>query len=143
LAFCFSGAVLAMDANDIALMVKNGVPEAVIINMLQSQGLSRQPSSQEIMQLNANGVSPQILEYITRAGTAPSVAAAPIVTVPPPVLVTQPQTVYCPSPSYVYPQTYYYQPYYGRRRHSGLSFGFSFGGGRHHRRGSGGHHWRR
>jgi hypothetical protein len=126
--FALSSAALALDANDIILLSRNGVSDAVIINMVQNQGLSRPLTTQDVVQLNANGVSSELLEYLTRSGAAigqPPIVASPV---QPPVIVTTvpPTSYYYSHPGYVYAPRYYGPP-----RRGGLFFDFSFGGRRH------------
>ncbi|MDR1533527.1 MAG: hypothetical protein LBU64_00280 [Planctomycetota bacterium] len=130
LAFCLSGAALALEVADIALLAQNGVADSVIINMLQSQGLPRPPTPGEVIQLNAAGVSPEVLEYLTRTGTA-AAANPPLAVAPPPPVTVQPPQIYYqpPSPQYVYTPTYIVP-----RPRPRFFFDFSFGGGRHHHR---------
>jgi hypothetical protein len=129
LAFYLSGAALALEVADIALLAQNGVADSVIINMLQSQGLSRPPTPHEVIQLNAAGVSPELLEYLTRTGTVPTAPAAtpPLVVAPPPPVTVQPQVYYQP-PQYLYTPTYIVP-----RPKPRFFLDFSFGGRRHHR----------
>ena len=172
LALClFTGAASALDANDIVMMVKNGVDDSVIVNMVQTQKLPHPLTAQEVMALNAGGASSYLLENLTRpdaslaAATTATVvtgSSAPtvtyvepeptIVTAQPSVIVTQPPTVYTyPYTYYSSPYPYYYNSYprYHRYR-SGPSFsiGFGFGGGnrwhggpRHGGRWHGGRRW--
>jgi hypothetical protein len=132
-AFALSGGALALDIDDIVLLKRNGVSDTVIINMVQNQGLPRPLTAQDIVQLSANGLSSDLLEYLTRPGTVteqqPVVIAPPVL--PPPAVTFAPPITYYSSPGYTYGQRYYYGP----PRRSGLIFDFSFGG-RHHRGGT-------
>lgn len=155
LALVYTGSALALDAGEIANLVKSGVQDTVIINMVQSQKLNRPLSTSDVLMLNANGASPTLLEYLTRpeavsaayvppeisAPTVVTTAPSPTVTVvdPTPTIVTQPNVVVTSpppvyySPTYYYPYSSYSYPTYRYRSRPSVSFGFSFGGGKHYR----------
>lgn len=124
-----SGMAFALDANDISQMVRNGVQDSVIINVVQTQKLNRPLTAQEVLLLNTNGASPTLLEYLTRSeavsgsyvatSPAPTIVtgsndvtyAAPSITVSPPAptVVTQP---YPPTTTYIIPDYIYTTPTY-------------------------------
>jgi hypothetical protein len=167
----YAGCAMALEVSEIVNLIKSGVEDSVIINMVQSQKLPRPLTTSDVLTLNAGGASPALLEFLTRPENA--VAAAPmvvpatptvvtstpapsvtvvesaptVVTTQPNVVVTSPPPVYY-SPTYYYPYTSYptYVPYRSYPR-SSFNFGFSFGGGRnyrhHGRHGGGGRHHRR
>ena len=166
-ALCASTALpaFALDVSDVQQMLNNKVDESIIINMVQSQKLSRPLTAQEVVMLNASGASPGLLEFLTRKESANQSyqASAPVtqyqaptvvessptiiessptvITTQPNVVVTQPQTVYYTTPNYYVPPTYVYPyRYYSAPRpryysRPGVSFNFSFG--------KGGHRWNR
>lgn len=129
-------AAVALEPNDVILMVQNGVEDSAIINMVQSQKLSRPLNAQEVLTLNASGASPAILEFLTRPGSSVEsyvvtepitvVEPSPIVVSPQPnVIVTPPSTVYYDATYYSYP--YYSSPYsYGPSYRRPFYFGFSW-----------------
>ena len=149
--FCLSGPVLALDAADISLLLKNGVEEAVVINLAREQGLSRPLTAQEVLQLNAGGASSRLLEFLT--DSAQVRAAAPQVMAPQMVApqaaavpMAAPPTVYYPSspevcPVYVYPTPTYQVIRPRPRFYYGLNMSFGDRHG-HRRHGGPGRHRR-
>lgn len=149
----------ALDANDVAQLIRNGVEEEVIINMVGNQKLDRPLTANDVLALNSAGASGALLEYMTRPEAASAAYAAPsspmivgspqiqvespptVITSPQTVVTTQPNVVYgsaCPTPTYVYPYSspyyVYSAPRYYRDRRPSYSFSFSWGSGwgRHH-----------
>lgn len=144
----------ALEVGEVINMLKNGVHESVVINMVQQQKLSRPLTAQEVIDLSRSGVSPQIMTALTDAANvgpmyAPSgsTVAVPVEnytasmpgacgvapTAPAPVVVEQPATVVTAPPTvyYTYPDSYYYYgyPYYNYPYRYGPSYSFSFGYG--------------
>lgn len=154
---------LALDARDIANLKKNGVQESTIVNMVRANKMPAPLTAREVVMLNASGVSPTLLEFLTRPEasvpapeTPPPVAGVAAGGCPRPSPISSPTVVvretscaptyvsrptYVASPTYVAP-TYvsapYYYPRYRPYRH--YNFGFHFGG-RGYR--PYGRHWRR
>lgn len=139
-----AGGAPALDADEIANLVRSGVQDSVIINMVQGQKLDRPLTTGEVMSLNANGASAQLLEFLTRPDAVnsayvapppaaaivgesvyPSVVSAPTVVSSPQVVVTTPPTVYY---EYDYYDPGYVYPYYGSSW-PGYYGGFWWGGG--------------
>ena len=138
---CLSGSVLALDATDISLLLKNGVEEAVVINLAREQGLSRPFTAQEVLQLNAAGASPRLLEFLTGSAVrtqadAPLAAAIPVAPAP---LYSPVPSASCPP--YVYPAPVYRVVRPGPTFYYGL--GLSFGGGHGRRHFGGRRGWHR
>lgn len=145
------GSALALDVNDITNLIRSGVKDSVIINMVRSQQLDRPLTAGEILALNSNGASPTLLEFLTRPETVSSSYIAPppvvtdsltsqpmvydstptVVTSDPTVIVTTPPTVYYDYDYYDYGYPYYsgYYDYW-----PGYSWGWGgywWGGSRH------------
>ncbi|MDR1613142.1 MAG: hypothetical protein LBT97_10245, partial [Planctomycetota bacterium] len=75
----------ALDVDEIVDMVNSGVQEAVIINMLEQQKLSRPLTAQEVINLSRAGVSARLMEELTSVGNVRSAyAPAPVATYTPP-----------------------------------------------------------
>lgn len=134
MALTLSLPALALDINDVKVMVQNNVQEDVIINMMQNRSLSGSASAQDIVDLTNMGASPTLLSYLTNSGAPAVTYSAPSTTYVQPaptcspsyVVQQQPQVVVTsPPPVYYYSDPYrYYRP--------GPTFSFSFGGGRRH-----------
>ncbi|MDR3210684.1 MAG: hypothetical protein LBU79_02060 [Planctomycetota bacterium] len=132
-----AASAMALDLNDVKLLVQNRVEDTVIISMLQQNPLPAYPTAQDVVDLQNLGASPSLLAFLgTNVAVdldqqsmvvIPSNPADPVVTYPYPVY-TPPQIVYAPPP----PVYYYPRHYYPRR--GGFSFNLNFGGGRHHGR---------
>lgn len=140
LALALALPAFALDVNDVKILVQNGVQDDVIINMVQNNGLTTTPTTQDIIDLNNLGASSTLMSYLS-SHTSPSVVAAPpaIVTTSPTYVVPQQEIIVTrPAPTYYYNYGYYGNPY--RYYRPGPSFSFSFGGGPrwgHHRPGWG------
>lgn len=147
------GQAAGLDANDIAHLVKNGVQDAVIINMVRSNRLPAPLSPQDVLLLNANGASPTLLEFLTRPDSSVAVVSSS-----PPVAYAEPSTpvvvtgnacspTYIARPTYVAPRYYsaptYVYPYssydYYRYRPNSFNFYYGRGWGGGHRRPYGGY----
>lgn len=134
LSLAVAGSAYGLDTNEIITLLKNGVPDATIVNMVQSQPFPRPLNTQEVLALNANGASANLLGFLTSPGAvssgyvAPPLAGAPVapategvccpdpqpttvVTQQPQVVVTQPEVVVT-SPPTVYYDTTYVSPTY-------------------------------
>lgn len=62
----FLGSALALDANDISMLVRNGVSDQVVVNLVLNNKLPMPLTTEEILFLNASGISPALLEFLTR-----------------------------------------------------------------------------
>lgn len=138
-----AGSAWGLDANEIAQLVRSGVQDTVIINMVQGQKLDRPLTAQDVLNLNAAGASGTLLEYVTRPEAISSsyVAAqpAPVYVESPPIQVQQPTTVVTTQPNVVVaapPTVYYGSGYYNPsyvypyRYYPNYSFNFGFGSSR-------------
>lgn len=150
LGIMFAEGAMALDAKDIANLKRNGVQDSTIINMVRTTKLSRPLTPQEVVFLNANGVSAPLLDFLTRPeSSAIQPVSAPMastpVSCPPPCPTPAPVVVESPtyvvsSPTYVVGPRYAYRPYYRpyyRSYSRPYNFGFYYGrgGGYRHYRG--------
>lgn len=159
LGIVFAECAMALDAKDIANLKRNGVQDSTIINMVRTTKLSRPLTPQEVVFLNANGVSAPLLDFLTRPESSAiqpvsvPMASTPVSCPPPAPVAAAPVYVESPtyvvsSPTYVVRPRYAYRPYYGSYYRPYNSFGFYYGRGggyRHHRgyRGGWGGGWGR
>lgn len=135
------GTAQALDASDIALLVKNGVHESVIINMVRGNKMRAPLTTSEVLLLNTSGASPALLEFLTRpeasaVSSPPAVVSESVYSTPPQVVVTAPAPTVVTTPTYVSPTYYVGSPYvygydyyrYGRPYSYGYSYGRGWGG---------------
>lgn len=155
----FVGSASALDSNDVIQMIRNGVQDPVIINMIQNQKMDRPLTAQEVVALSAAGASSSLLEYMTRPEAVSSsyvppaprsvysdstptiVTSEPTVTTAPPAtyygsnscsptVVTPAPTIVAPSTTYVVPYSYPVYTYsYPRYRYYEPSYSFGFSWG--------------
>ncbi len=113
----------AVTTNDVTTMVSSGLSDDVIINHIHANGVAGPLSSSEILQLNRQGVSDNVItameqEAVRQANATPMVSS-------PPVIIEESYVM----PPYWGPPPYYYRhrppPRYYHRR-PGVSWGFSF-----------------
>lgn len=149
----YSGMACALDANDVALLIKNGVHDSVIINMVRNNKMRAPLATSEVLLLNTNGASPALLEFLTRSeasypaavvSSQPAVVSESVCSTAAPVVIGTPSPTVISTPTYVSPTYYVSAPYYGNPyRYSygygwphsfGFSYGHRWGGSRHYRR---------
>lgn len=102
-----ANSAFALDVDEVTQLIRGGVDDEVIINMVKGQGLDRPLTSSDVMALSSAGASGKLLERMTRSEAANSVYAAPTTAVS-----AQPNVVYDQSyvpPAYVSPR-YYNRP---------------------------------
>ncbi|MGO8748469.1 MAG: glycine zipper domain-containing protein [Thermoguttaceae bacterium] len=92
----------AATKEDVIAMTQNHIDEPLIINHIRSHGVAYPPSAGDIIYLQQNGVSPQVIAVMQ--STPPVQPAVVVQPAPPPVVV---------DGGYYYGRPYYYRrPYY-------------------------------
>lgn len=108
---------LSSSLQDVVKLTKAGVPDSVVLNYVQSSQKAYAVDAQDIIQLRAEGVSPEVTTALIQQGealrkadaakaaaaTATAATTAPVVVAQPPVVVTTPEITYVPTP--VYPRS--------------------------------------
>jgi hypothetical protein len=137
---------------EIKELSRKDVSAGIIIKLLQNNAAVYTLSANDIVDLQAAQVKPEVIEYLLSthqsqtsqqpAGAAPTAASAthePVIAttqsaVTAPVVPTQPevQTVYVPSYSYSYGYPYYYRPYSYYWPSVSFNFGYGYYGFGHH-----------
>jgi len=110
----------AVSINDVVVMCRSGLSDAVIINQIQTRGVQQQLQVPDIISMHQQGVSDLVISTMQSA----RMGNAPIVVQHQPVVVQQ-QPIYVQErvivPTYS-PQPIYH--YHGQRNHRGGYYGF-------------------
>lgn len=113
----------AVTLTDVASMAQAGLSEDVIITQINSRGLSRSLTTDDLIALKRQGVSDRVLNAMQRLShSAPAAAAQPTPVVVEEHYYTPPR--YYPPPYWHHHRRYHYHP---RHHHSRAGFFFHFG----------------
>jgi hypothetical protein len=108
----------AVSTDEVITMTRAGVDEQLISNHVRAHGMATPLTSNDLIRLQQQGVSPNVIATMQQPPPAPAMAG-PVYAGPAPVYMA-------PAPVYVepcWPRPYYYHP--RRHHHPGVSWGFS------------------
>ncbi len=86
----FPQTVSALEVTDLMQLLRNGIQEQVIVNLVQQNPLARPLGPNDVLMLQASGAGAELLEYLTRPDT-PQAPAAPVYATAPAQYQQQPQ----------------------------------------------------
>jgi hypothetical protein len=113
-------AVGAATPSEVVAMSRAGVDPRLIVNYVNNSGVAQPVTSQDVIYLHQQGVSPDVIQ----AMQTPRVAQAPAaVVVPPPGPVVVEEVVYGPPPYCAPPHFHYYHHHH---HHPHVGWGVSF-----------------
>jgi hypothetical protein len=119
----------AVSINDVIAMTKSGVDEELIVNHIRASGMARPLQANELIILQQEGVSKQVIQSMQMPSAPPGAGGPPMMAQDPYYGAPGwgPYPGYYYPPPYAYPYPYPYPPPYAYPR---VGFGFSVRSGR-------------
>jgi hypothetical protein len=113
----------AVSIDDVVMMSQAGVAEELIVNHIRAHGMVHPPGTQDLITLNSQGVSTNVIKAMQEPPPAPRTQTVVVERpAPRPVIVEE----YHYGPGYYAPPIYHHHAYSPRPRRSGVSWGMSF-----------------